>query len=265
MRLVPREEPREARARRKARRERYAAAAGERLRAASDCQFSLLPYEELARTAALWYDACAEAVLKGNYVSLDNLVRHQARVAAKQGFTLADLLELLRLCRQVAIEKEGWNEDQFAEVDAVIDEALGRLRPDLVGAWTIPEGLNYLTGKSHAHREQEERAPATKAAERRTHGRSKLRLLIRVRGLLASGPVDETTRTENVAKGGIYFLSRNAYFKGMNLQVTYPYWDTPGAINKEYPAEVVRIEERGNTRGVAVKFLVSLGKPTPRA
>lgn len=266
MRIPPEDESSEARARQQARRDRYAAVAGERLRAARDCQFSLLPYEELVRTAALWYEACAEALLDGNYTSLDTLVRNQARVAAAQGFELADLLELLRLCRQAAIEKEGWKEDQFADVDGVIDDALASLRPQV--AWAIPEGLNYLSGKSRADREQEERQAAAQAAqpgrERRTHRRNKLRLPIRVRGLLSRGPVDEITRTENLAKGGLYFLSHHAYFKRMKLLVTYPYWETPGAINQEYPAEVVRIDELGETRGVAVKFLVSLGKRAPR-
>lgn len=247
------------------RRQRYAAAAGERLRAASDCQFSLLPYEELVRTAAGWYDACAEGMVRGNYAPLEDWVRDHARVAADQGFELNDLLELLRLLRQVAIEKEGWNEDAFADTDAIVDEALAALRGQV--AWEIPEGLNYLTGKTKADREREqrERVAAAEAAkeptgERRAHRRNMLHMPIRVRGALASGPVDEITRTENVARGGVYFLSEAPYFKGAQLQVMYPYWDTPGAINQEYPAEVVRIDDRGAMKGIAVKFLVSLGK-----
>ncbi|MDA2913084.1 PilZ domain-containing protein [Acidobacteriia bacterium AH_259_A11_L15] len=256
-----------AQARQDERRDRYAAHAGEQLRQAGECQFSLLPYEELARVAANWYDASAQAMLRANYTLIDNLVRQEARVAAEQGFELADLVELFRLCRQVAIEKDGWNEDQFGDLDAIIDEALAALRGQV--AWDIPEGYNYLTGKSTADlerekHEQEERAATAKAAEprgeRRTHKRNKLRMPIRVHGMLTEGPVEEITRTENVAKGGVYFLSQNPYFKGAHLQVMYPYWSTPGAINSEYPAEVVRVDEReGGRKGVAVKFLVSLG------
>jgi len=267
MDLLPEAETTKAQARQDERRQRYAAVAGEQLRAAADCQFSLLPYEELVRVASTWYAASAEAMLRGNFASIDDLIRAQARVAAEQGFELEDLLELLRVCRRVAIEKEGWNEDQFSELDAVIDDALAALRSQV--AWDIPAGLNYVTGETaadreRAHEEQQAAAAAAKAAEprgeRRIHSRNKLKMPIRVRGGLSSGPVDEVTRTENVAKGGVYFLSEHAYFKGVRLQVMYPYWSTPGAINHEYPAEVVRVDERsGKTKGVAVKFLVSLG------
>ncbi|MFQ5777398.1 MAG: PilZ domain-containing protein [Terriglobia bacterium] len=248
------------------RQDRYAAAAAERLRAASDCQFSLLPHQELARTAAGWYEACAQGMLRSNFAPIDDWVGEHARLAADQGFELTDLLALLRLCRQTAIEKEGWNEDVFADVDAVIDEALARLRGQV--SWAIPEGLNYLTGKSHADREKEKEeaaVPAETGGERRTHRRNKLRLPIRLRGLLSTGPLEETTRTENVAKGGLYFTSRNPYFLGQRLQVIYPYWDNPGAINDEYPAEVVRVAELSEKRkGVALKFLASLGRKDKR-
>ena len=256
-----------AQSRQQERLQRYAAAAGEALRAAGECQFSLLPYEELVRVGGAWYEACAGGMLRGNYGPVDDWVRAQAQVAAEQGFELNDLLQLLRLCRQTAIEKDGWNEDQFADVDAIIDEALAALRQKV--SWDIPPGLNYLTGltladREQTQREQEARAAAVLAAqprgERRTHGRNKLRLPIRVRGVLGSGQVEEITRTENVARGGVYFLSTNPYFKGANLQVVYPYWTTPGAMNREYPAEVVRLDERDEkTKGVAVKFKVSLG------
>jgi hypothetical protein len=267
MDLLPEAETTKAKSRQDERRQVYAAAAGERLRGAENCQFSLLPYEELVRVASTWYDAAAEAMLRGNYSAIDDLIRAQTRVAAEQGFELDDLLELLRLCRRVAIEKDGWNEDQFTDVDAVIDDALAALRGQV--AWEIPAGLNYVTGQTAADREQAKRdreaaEAAAQAAqprgERRVHGRNKLRMPIRIRGVLGEGPVDEVTRTENVAKGGVYFLSDKPYFKGAALQVVYPYWTTPGAVNKEYPAEVVRLDEKeGKPRGIAVRFKVSLG------
>lgn len=252
--------------RHKERRDCYAAAVAERLRPAGDCQFSLLPYDTLVRTAALWYDACSNAMLRGNYATLDNLVSSQARIAAEEGFTLDDLLQLLRLCRQVAVEGEGWDEEQFVDVDAVINVVLARLRHRV--AWTIPERLNYLTGKSRTvHQgERQELEAATDTTEppgeRRTHGRNKLHLPIHVRGVLSNGPVGEITHTQNVGKRGVYFLSRNPYYKGARVQVTYPYWDTPGGINREYPAQVVRIDEREGVKGVALNFLVDLGSQT---
>jgi len=266
--INPLEEIDPAEERQRERRDHYAAIAGERLREATDCQFSLLPYDGLAQTAAGWYEACAQAMLKGNYSSIEVWIKQNAKIAAEEGFELKDLVQLLRICRQVAIEREGWNEDLFSDVDVVIDDGLASLRSKV--AWDIPAGLNYVTGKSTADEEREAtelaaQLAAAKAAEpvgeRRTHQRNKLKLPIRVRGVLSGGPVDEITRTENVARGGVYFLSGYPYFKGGRVSVMYPYWSTPGAINHEYPGEVVRIDTRETALGVAVKFMVSLGSP----
>lgn len=240
---------------------RYTTAASKELRGASDCQFSLLPIQELARTAGVWFDACSEAMMRGNYGELDALIREEARVAAEQGFKLTDIVQLLRILRQVAIDEEGWREDLFAELDIVIDESLTELRGSV--PWDIPNGLNYLTGKGLAERERERLAGEAdkEKTDRRRFARNKLHLPIRVRAFLPRGAVDEITRTENVARGGIYFLSENPYHKGVRVHVMYPYWDKPGAINPDYQAEVVRIDERDEDyKGIALKFLVDLGK-----
>lgn len=251
------DETTDAAARGKARREHYAEVAAERLHGASDCQFCLLPYQELARAAAIWYGAASEAMMRANYGPLDEMIRDQVRVAAEQGFELDDILQLLRILRETAIKEEGWNPDQLAELDDVIDEALQALRGQV--SWTIPVGLKYLTGES---REQRELAAVQKEpSERRKTTRNHLRLPIRVKTYLPIGAVDEITRTENVARGGLYFLSKNAYYKDVRLHIMYPYWDSPGAINTEYPAEVVRIDDEGSDiRGIAVRFLVDLGR-----
>jgi len=245
-------------ARGKARRERYAGSAAERLHGAADCQFCLLPYQELARAAGVWYEAASEAMMRANYGPLDGMIRDQIRVAAEQGFELDDILQLLRILREVAIKEEGWNPDQLAELDDVIDEALQALRGQV--AWTIPDGLKYLTGESLNERELAG-AAAKEASERRRTTRNKLHLPIRVKTYLPIGAVDEITRTENVARGGVYFISRKPYYKDVRVHITYPYWDSPGAINMEYPAEVVRIDDRGEDyKGIAAHFLVDLGR-----
>lgn len=251
------------------RRQRYASSVARRLRATSDCRFSLLPAPELARIAGKWYDAALAVMNQCDPYSIDRLVHEYGCLAAEEGLTLADLLQLLRLCRQVAIEEDGWREEVFDNMDVLIDEALSRLRHKV--AWQIPEGLNYLTGKSCADSEGEqsgqvEHLKLAKAAEprgeRRGHFRNQLRLPIRICGLLSSGPVEEITSTTNISKGGVYFLSRNSYFKGMRLQVVYPYWGTPDAVNRTYPVAVTRIDERKEGRGIALKFLVNLDSPS---
>ncbi len=261
MRMDNQKQPRE-----NERRQRYARLTALRLRAASDCQFSLLPAPELARIAVLWYDAASEAMFQGHCSSIDKLIRKQAFLAAEEGFTLDDLLQLLRLCRRIAIESCGWTQDAVGHMDEMIDDVLNSLRNQV--AWDIPEGLSYLAGEGSGEwgdeqREQEEREDvATEPrGERRMHFRNKLRLPIRVCGQLTGGPREEITRTENVAKGGVYFFSDEPYFRGMRVEVVYPYWDMPGEIHREYPAEVVRIDERKGRNGIALKFLVSLDSP----
>lgn len=261
----------EAKEREKQRRERYAALAGELLGQAEECQFSQLPYDALLQTAAHWYDACAMAMLYSNFAGVERWVREQAAQAAQQGFLLNDLLLLLRLCRRIAIEKEGWNEDCLADFDAVVDEVLTSQRGKV--PWEISPGLNYLTGKTAAELEAEHKVAQAAAAQavpdvsdvpaadRRGRGRNKLHLPIRVRAKTQVGPVDETTYTEDVARNGLYFVTEQPLVSGDTVMVTYPYWEAPGALNKEYPAEVVRVEHgKRFGRGIALKFLVDLGR-----
>lgn len=254
----------EAQVRQQERRERYAEAAAERVRSAEDCQFSLLPAAELTRAAALWYDACAEGMMRANFGPMDTLIRQEARIAAEQNFEFSDLLQLLRIFRQTALEKEGWHEDQLADTDQVINEALSALRDQV--SWQVPAELDYLTGKSEAiERAQAEAAAKAGELERRGHGRNKLHLPIRLRGFLAGSPLNEITRTENVAKGGVQFLSDLPYHVGARLDVAYPYWETRGAINEEYAAEVVRIEKEEAGARIALRFLEPLGGPKRRS
>ncbi len=252
-------------------RDRYAAVAGEKLREATDCRFSFLPYAALVQTSASWYAAAAVAMLRGNYGPVEDWVRDQARIAADQGYELNDLLQLMRLCRQIAIEKEGWVEDQMEAVDEVIDEALAAMSGEVI--WIIPEGLQYVTGMGTADREAAKVAAApagrpvgsiaaNKAepdAERRIHKRAYLKLPIRVRGW-AGEQVTEVIQTVNVARGGLYFITKTIFAEDLKLNIVYPYWKDSGEVPKEFPAEIVRTDPREDGIGYAIKFLVSLSK-----
>jgi hypothetical protein len=83
------------------------------LQAAENCLFSLLPCEELARLASGWYEACSQAMLRGNFAAIDQWVRNQSLNAAERGFSLEDVVELLQICRSSAFETEHWNRDIF--------------------------------------------------------------------------------------------------------------------------------------------------------
>jgi hypothetical protein len=245
------------------RRQYYAASAAERLQLSTETQFCLLPFEELARTAGLWFDAAHEALMRANYGPLDAFIRQEIEIAARQGFELEDMIMLLCLLRQNAIEAEGWNQDMLVEMDDVINEAFAGLSGQV--SWEIPPGLNYLTGETAADAEHARAAAeaAKEGKEKRIHARNKLHLPIRVRAFLPKGAVEEFTRTENVARGGIYFLSELPYHHGVRAHVSYPYWEAPGAINPQYEAEVVRVDEtdKEGYKGIAMRFLETLGRP----
>jgi hypothetical protein len=242
----------------------FGAKAAKRIRVCRDCQFSLLPPEELSRLATGWYEAAAEATLNGDFSPISEWVRRQARTSAEQNFELADTLELFRLCRTAAIEQEKWDQDLFSVVDDVINETLQSIRSEV--SWEIPRKLNYLSTVASEEgspaSQVEAPRPATivdavvsqtkepyepwsfgQSTNRRDFARNRLRLPIRVTS--SSRNIREVMLTENISRGGLYFLTRDSsYHLKMQLRVTYPYWTDPGAINKEYAAEVVRIDRR---------------------
>ena len=243
---------------------RFAAGTADAIGAAGDCLFSLLPYQERVRQAASWYDACAQAMLRCNYSPLDEWIREQACRASSENFELHDLLRLLRICRQSAIEIDGWDEDVFSSVDDVINEGLIAIRPKVT--WNIPESLNYLKdaetkplGMAVSNASEAAKLVDTRDGERRYSSRNRLALPIRVRCKTEAFQCDEITFTKNVSLTGLYFSSVENYQLGTHLQVTYPYWTHPGGINREYPARVARLDPLPDgSVGIAIEFLQDL-------
>ena len=97
--------------------------------------------------------------------------------------------------------------------------------------------------------------------EKRNKGRLRLGRLIRVRpSVPGSRAVEEMLETLNVSRDGLYFgTTRNFYHRGMGLFVTYPYSSAPGAINRDYWATVVRVDQLPDgLYGVAVKLSKTL-------
>ena len=101
----------------------------------------------------------------------------------------------------------------------------------------------------------------TTQAERRLSRRAKLAKMLRVR---PSDPRDKHFEdlpvSMNVSKDGMYFHSNRAdYYKGMRLFVTFPYTFVNDPMNKEYLAEVVRVEKLvGKRLGVALHLLTTV-------
>lgn len=77
----------------------------------------------------------------------------------------------------------------------------------------------------------------------------------------ASDPKDdhisETNTTKNVSREGVYFVSHiSSYREGMRLFLTVPYHTPRNPQDREYLAQVVRVEGLSDGQwGVAVQFL----------
>ncbi len=71
---------------------------------------------------------------------------------------------------------------------------------------------------------------------------------------------EEVNVTKNVAREGIYFVSSSAaYQEGMRLSVTVPYHTPRESQDREYLAQVVRVERlTDGQNGVAVQFLTEV-------
>jgi hypothetical protein len=72
---------------------------------------------------------------------------------------------------------------------------------------------------------------------------------------------DEVLPTVNSCRSGCYFATDDPrYKKHMRLFVTFPYSAVPGAINRDYIGEVVRVDDLPDGRtGVAVNLLTTIG------
>lgn len=102
----------------------------------------------------------------------------------------------------------------------------------------------------------------TSQPERRSYRRCKITQLMRIR---PSDPekehFEDLRGTLSVSRSGVYFqTSETGYEIGLRLFVTMPYSKEPSAINREYLAEVVRMDPRPNgLTGIGIKILMEMG------
>jgi hypothetical protein len=103
---------------------------------------------------------------------------------------------------------------------------------------------------------------STSQAERRGSRRCKINQLMRIR---PSDPekdhFEDLRGSTSVSRSGVAFqTSEVSYEIGMRLFVTMPYSRDPSAINREYLAEVVRLEALPNgLNSVGIKLLMEMG------
>jgi len=93
--------------------------------------------------------------------------------------------------------------------------------------------------------------------DKRRSRRIKIGQPMKVRASTAKDPFEETNITKNVSRDGIYFVSKiSAYVEGMRLHITVPHHAPREPLDREYLAQVVRVERLAEGQnGVAVQFL----------
>jgi hypothetical protein len=104
--------------------------------------------------------------------------------------------------------------------------------------------------------------PRSTQNERRGSRRCKINQLMRLR---PSDPerdhFEDLRGSHSVSRSGVYFqTSEKGYEVGLRLFVTMPYSNVPSALNREYLAEVVRVDSLPNgLTGVGIKLLMEMG------
>lgn len=103
--------------------------------------------------------------------------------------------------------------------------------------------------------------------DRRRKRRVRISASVRVRSPRSSDYFEETCTTVDVSRDGVLFQTpRRSYEVGQTFAVTFPYSDSPTAINIEQPAEVVRVAEGTcNMVQVAMRFRPVLSAQSNRS
>ncbi len=94
------------------------------------------------------------------------------------------------------------------------------------------------------------------AIERRRRRRAKISAQVHVKAVNAPEPFEEVCMSIDVSRDGLLFTAKHAgYWKGQQLDVTFPYSTAAAALNTAAIAEIVRVAEQpGGKFSVAVQF-----------
>jgi CheY-like chemotaxis protein len=95
--------------------------------------------------------------------------------------------------------------------------------------------------------------------ERRRRKRARISAQVHVRPVNSAEPFEEICKSVDVSRDGLLFLAlRAGYWKGQQLDVTFPYSDAAASLNQAQRAEVLRVTEIGKGQfSVAVQFLAA--------
>jgi CheY-like chemotaxis protein len=95
--------------------------------------------------------------------------------------------------------------------------------------------------------------------ERRRRKRAKISAQVHIRAVGVPEPIEEVCKSIDVSRDGLLFTSgRAGYWKGLRLDVTFPYSNAAAALNQAQAADIVRVTDHGNGQfGIAVQFLAA--------
>jgi CheY-like chemotaxis protein len=99
--------------------------------------------------------------------------------------------------------------------------------------------------------------PEKAGIERRMRTRAKIDFRVHIRGSIGTlDAFEDVVHSVDVTRDGLLLsTARSGYWSGEPLQVTFPYWSTPTAINRPRRATVIRCALMRNQHyGLAVKF-----------
>jgi len=96
----------------------------------------------------------------------------------------------------------------------------------------------------------------TPEIDRRRRRRAKISAQVHVKAANAPEPFEEICMSVDVSRDGLLFTGKRAgYWKGQQLEVTFPYSTAAAALNTAQPANIVRVSEQpGGKFQVAVEF-----------
>src|SRR5271163_3894194 len=97
------------------------------------------------------------------------------------------------------------------------------------------------------------------AVERRRRRRAKISAQVHVKVINSPEPSEEICMSIDVSRDGLLFTAKHAgYWKGQQLDVTFPYSTAAAALNTAQTADIVRVTEQpGGKFSVAVQFLAA--------
>src|SRR5271156_2548211 len=94
------------------------------------------------------------------------------------------------------------------------------------------------------------------AIERRRRRRAKISAQVHVKAVNSPEPFEEVCMSIDVSRDGLLFTAKHAgYWKGQQVDVTFPYSTAAAALNTAQTADIVRVTEQpGGKFSVAVQF-----------